>query len=226
MYEFIEKKVVRNKNSVIPYTWIRGKSENKDICIMLPGSGYTTQRPLFHYATNTCMNNNVDILHIDYNYIRNEHFAKLTSIEQDHWIYEDVKTVVYDVLKDTAYERYFILSKSIGTIPMAYEWKQKSFVRSAYGIWLTPLIKDDNVYNALLYTKWPSLCVIGDQDPHFIKERIDSLHNNNLVHTIVIPNANHSLEIKGDISTTIKAADKIIGHIEDFIHSAKSLKHD
>lgn len=198
MYQFNEGQVERSEVSTIPYMWIRSEEANKSICIMLPGLGYTTQRPLFHYGTSICLKNHVDVLHINYNFIKNGHFATFSKEEQVHWMYEDIKAVAEEVLKDTNYDQCFLLSKSIGSIPMAIEWSQKNFIRSSFGIWLTPLIKEDHVYHTLFNTKQPSLCVIGDQDHHFIKERISSLRDNELISTVIIPDADHSLEVQGE----------------------------
>jgi hypothetical protein len=217
MYEIIEKQVVRNEYSTIPYTWIRSKSPKKRICIMLPGLGYSTQRPLFHYATSMCIQENIDVFHINYHFNKNEHFIALSRVEQDAWMYEDVKAVVDEVLQESEYEQQIWLCKSIGTIPMALEWTQKNFIHHSVGVWLTPLLKDDNVYNAILNTELPSLCVIGDQDPHYIKERLSSLEKNELVRVVVIPDADHSLEIQEDVSATIDSMKEIINNIQDFI---------
>ncbi|MCR2823535.1 alpha/beta family hydrolase [Lederbergia panacisoli] len=223
MYEFNEGKVVRNDDSTINYTWIHGKEKNNGICIMLPGLGYTTQRPLFHYATGICMNENVDLLHVNYNYLENEAFKKLEHHAQDQWIYEDVVSVVETVLKDTEYGMYFILSKSIGTIPMAYEWNRKNFidVNRTYGIWLTPLIKDETVCNALSKIVIPSLYVIGTDDPHYKENLIADINKNSNVKGLVIPNANHGLEVKGDVKTTINIVKEVMNTIEKFIKEYK-----
>jgi hypothetical protein len=218
MYDIIENEVIRNEYSTIPYLWIRSKKPNKSICIMLPGLGYTTQQPLFHYATNLFADNHVDILHINYNFVKNKHFAKLKKMEQEQCMYDDVRTVVIEVLKDTNYEKCFLFSKSIGTIPMAMEWTKRNFIDNPIGIWLTPLLKEDLVFDTLLKTDIPSICVIGDQDQHYIEERISLLENNSLISTLVIPNANHSLEVNGDILATIEAMKAIINRIHEFIN--------
>ncbi|MDN3018358.1 hypothetical protein PH210_19445 [Paenibacillus sp. BSR1-1] len=217
MYQISADQVVRNEHSTIPYTWIRHEQPNKNICIMLPGLGYSTDRPLFYYATSMCLHNNVDVLHINYTFAKNEHFKKHDEVEQERWMYEDVKAVIKEVLRDTHYEQPFLLSKSIGTIPMALEWTQKNLFPNALGIWLTPLLKVDTVYQAIMKTERPSLCVIGDNDHHYIEEKIASLKNNGLVNTVVIPKADHSLEIPGDITATINTANEVIACIQEFI---------
>jgi hypothetical protein len=217
MYEIIEHEVLRNEYSTIPYLWIRSKQQNKSICVMLPGNGYSTQQPLFHYSTNLFAENDVDILHINYNFIKSKQFVKLNKTEQEQWMYEDVRMVVSEVLKDTNYEKGFLLSKSIGTIPMAMEWAEKNFINQPIGIWLTPLLKENLVFDTLLKTDIPSLCVIGDQDQHYLQERISLLETNKLISTLVIPDANHSLEVNGDIAATIEAMKVIINRMQDFI---------
>lgn len=221
MYKFFEDVVVRNEHSTIPYTWIRSEKPNKTICIMLPGLGYSTQRPLFHYATGVCLNNNVDVLNINYNFVKNEKFRVLPKEEQEQWMYEDVKTVVETAVKDPGYEQCILLSKSIGTIPMAREWTEETFLQNSVGIWLTPLLKEDRVYQALVETELPSLCVIGDEDHHFIEERLSAVENNPLVSTVVIPKADHGLEVQGNTLASIEAMKEIMVHVEAFIKKNK-----
>jgi len=219
MYEMIQAEVVRDKYSSVPYLWIRNKKPNKSICIMLPGLEYSTQQPLFHYATSLLADNNIDILHINYNFVKNKQFAKLSKMEKEQWIYEDVEAVVKEVLKDPHYEQCFLLSKSIGTIPMAMEWKSKNFIQNPVGIWLTPLLKEDLVFKTLLNTDIPSFFVIGNQDQHYIEDRISLLENNNQISTLVIPNANHSLEVNGDVLKSIEAMLLIMKRLQEFIHT-------
>lgn len=222
MPDFIEGKTVRNNHSTIPYLWIRQKHKSDGLCIMLPGLGYTTQAPLFHYATGLFVNNNLDVLRINYDYRKNEYFSKLTGTEKDDWMYEDVKAVIQDVLKETQYEQYYIVNKSLGSIPMAYERTQNELLQSSYGIWLTPLLKDETVYNAMLSENLPALCIIGDKDPHFIEDRIQALKNNNQIHTVIIPNANHSLEINEDVFTSIQIVNLIMNEIQLFINKCRT----
>jgi hypothetical protein len=142
----------------------------------------------------------------------------LSKIEQAQWMYYDVKGVVNDILKNTNYEQCFLLSKSIGSIPMAMEWKQRNFIHNPVGIWLTPLLKEDQVFDTLLKTDIPSICVIGDQDQHYIEERISLLENKSLISMLIIPNANHSLEVDGDILATIEAMKVIMKRMHEFIN--------
>ncbi|MBT2736087.1 alpha/beta family hydrolase [Bacillus sp. ISL-7] len=224
MTNFIEGKTVRNEHSSIPYLWIRQDQQSDGLCIMLPGLGYTTQAPLFYYATGVFVNNNMDVLRINYDYRKKEYFSKLSGKEQDDWMYEDVKAVIQDVLKETQYEQYYIVNKSLGSIPMAYERTQNELLRSSYGIWLTPLLKDETVYNALLSENLPALCIIGDKDPHFFEDRIQAIKSNNQIHTVIIPNANHSLEINEDVYTSIQIVNQIMNEIQSFINKCRTQK--
>ena len=217
MYQIQEGNVKRNAFSLIPYTRFRNQNPNENLCIMLPGLGYNTQRPLFHYATGLCVEQNIDVLHVNYRFAKNDQFKKLPESEQTQWMYEDVKATVEEVLKGTDYEHCFLLSKSIGSIPMAIEWSKRNFIRNAFGIWLTPLLKQDLVYEALLHTELPSLCVIGDQDHHYIEERVKILKKNELLSTVTVPNSDHSLEIKGDIAASIDALKMVMECVQAFI---------
>ncbi|MDQ0973798.1 hypothetical protein QFZ31_003676 [Neobacillus niacini] len=94
---------------------------------------------------------------------------------------------------------------------------KRKFISLPMGIWLTPLLKEDFVFDTLLKTRIPNLCIIGDQDQHYLQERISLLETNKLISTLVIPDANHSLEVNGDIAATIEAMKVIINRMQDFI---------
>jgi hypothetical protein len=80
-----------------------------------------------------------------------------------------------------------------------------NFIHNPVGIWLTPLLKEDLVFDTLLKTDIPSICVIGDQDQHYIEERVSFLENNSQISMLINPNANHSSEVNGDILATVDA---------------------
>lgn len=76
---------------------------------------------------------------------------------------------------------------------MASELNREVF-KDAKAIWLTPLIKRDDVFETMLMLKGKNkgLCFMGDSDQHFSVERYEQLVNNINITSRLIPNANHS----------------------------------
>ena len=45
-----------------------------------------------------CLNNNKDILHVNYQFAKNKHFTSISQEDQERWMYEDVQSVVEEIL--------------------------------------------------------------------------------------------------------------------------------
>lgn len=194
MFDVINKQVHLKNGICISYEWIRHTQESNALCIMLPGLGYTTQKPLFHYSVGVFLQQNTDVLLVNYNYKGDYEFKQMSKEERSERMYEEGHSVIQEVLQVQSYEKHFLLSKSIGSIPMSLLCKRQ--FRQAYCIWLTPLLTEDVVYNAMREHKHPSVSIIGTADPFFIPERWSSLNGTSNTQTLLVPDANHSLEIE------------------------------
>ncbi|WP_078382761.1 alpha/beta hydrolase [Sutcliffiella halmapala] len=190
------KKNLETNNKTISYTHFATGS--KTICFMFSGAGYNYDKPLFYYATLAMLEKNIDIVHIHYSY--GEHLWKKPLEEISKEMMEDINPVILDVHKNGKYNETIFLGKSFGTIPIAYDLiKRDEFLKSKMII-LTPLLKFDLIFDAILNSEHQGLLVIGDKDPHFNLNQIVKLSNSNLM-IEVVQDANHSLDV-GEYGTT------------------------
>lgn len=220
MKHIINNLYTTSRNSTIPTQWTRGEQPSFTLCIMLPGKGYTTQRPLFHYAASVLRNRGIDILHINYDYSENEAFNAASHAEQDQWMYEDINEIAQALLKDHVYEQVIWFSKSIGTIPMALGWTNDWQTEpTVCGVWLTPLVNEESVCAAIQASRVPSLLIIGDQDSIYSKEKLEAITNNH-VEKDVVSGANHGLEIEGNVVDSIDIMKSIVQSIDAFVAHA------
>ena len=196
----------------IPYTILSRNEDSKNLAIILPGVGYTTQSPLFHYSTGVFLHKSYNVLLVNYQY-RNKHYADFNEISEA--IKLDVKTVIDDVLTNKTYENFYLIGKSLGTIAMSYELKKERF-KSAKAIWLTPLIQRNDVLDAMVSSENKSLCVIGDKDSCYSEERFSKVLENPNITSMLIPNVNHSLEYNENPVESIDVLKSVIAEIEQF----------
>ncbi|MFC4356257.1 alpha/beta family hydrolase [Chryseomicrobium palamuruense] len=221
MNQMIKNVYTTARKSTIPTQWIHEEQPSSVLCIMLPGKGYTTQRPLFHYATSALRNQGVDILHINYDYSENEAFNSSSHAQQDQWMYEDVNEIVQSFLQEQSYDQVIWFSKSIGTIPMALGWKEGFQTDTTVcGIWLTPLLNEERVCESIQASRVPSLVIIGDQDFVYEQEKLDQLTSEH-VQSRVIPGANHGLEIEGNTMVSIDTMKSVIQYIHEVVSKTK-----
>ena len=224
MTEFIGKHYVTPREVSIKTIWIREETRSTTLCIMFPGKGYTTQRPLFHYMTSLVRSEEIDVLQLEYDYTENQLFQSSSYEEQDRWMHEDCSSVIEQFLTEQPYEQTIWVSKSIGTIPMALGWNEGFQKWSPLcGIWLTPLLTERTVEAALHASQVPSLVVIGDQDSEYNQEKIATLKAQQVA-VVVVPEANHGLEKASDTLASIEIMKDIMKQVSSFLSPIKEIK--
>lgn len=195
----------------IPFRLIEQNEETNNLVIVLPGAGYSTQAPLLYYTTGLFYNKGFDVLHINYSFSRQE----VSSLnERDLAI--DVQLVIDNATKDKKYSNFYIVAKSIGTKVLRCLLEHKMF-KEAKLLWLTPLLQNDAVFNAMLNSHHKGLCIFGEKDSHcFILERFEKLKSNRNLTLKVVEGGNHSLELDEEPIKSIDILKGVISDINEF----------
>lgn len=212
MFNSESKTVKGYKDLDIPFTILSKESSSKNLAIILPGMGYTSQAPLLHYSTGVFINKSFDVLHVNYQY-NNKAYDGFNEISKA--IKVDVKNVIDFVLTNKTYENFYLIGKSVGTIAMSSELTRETF-KNAKAIWLTPLIQREDVLHAMVKSKNKGLCMIGDKDPCYFEERYVKVVENSNITSKLIPNVNHSLEYGENAVESIGVLKNVINDIAQF----------
>lgn len=209
----IEKKTVKGYKEIdVPFTILNKENNFKNIAIILPGVGYTSQAPLLHYSTGVFINKSFDVLQLNYQYSINDYVDFDEISEAIKW---DVKNVLDYILSNKTYENFYFIGKSLGTIAMSSVLNRETF-QNAKAIWLTPLIQREDVFHAMVKSENKGLCIIGDKDPCYTEERYLKVVENTNITSRLIPNANHSLEYDENTVKSIELLKSVINDIEQF----------
>lgn len=83
-------------------------------------------------------------------------------------------------------------------------------------VWLTPLLKEDVVFDALTTIAGAAAIVIGSDDHHYDEARLESLAARRNVTVIVQPDGNHSLNSGNSAGESAQALADIIGQLDTF----------
>lgn len=198
-------------NKVIPFRLIEQKEDTNGLVIVLPGAGYTTQAPLLYYTTGAFYNKGFDVLHINYSFSGQE----LTSLNERDFA-KDVLFAINSAINDKKYSNYYIVAKSIGTKALSYLIDHPMF-KDAKVVWLTPLLQNDAVFNAMVNSNNKGLCVIGEKDHFcFIEERFEKLKTIPNLTFHVVEEGNHSLELENDPIKSIEILKNVISYLNEF----------
>ncbi|MEZ0481202.1 alpha/beta family hydrolase [Planococcus sp. SSTMD024] len=217
----INRTIKTDKGQAINYSLVLNQDQTRKLAIFLPGIGYTAKSPLFHYTERLLAEQEYDILRINYDYT-NPFYDEYTMAEIDEAVKNDVKQVIDHVLKGSLYEEFFLVAKSLGTVALATELERKKF-KGAKTVWLTPLIKHEDVFQAMKQCPNPALSFIGDKDHYYDKSRMEELQANSQLDSHVLKDVNHGMDFIGDPLKSIDILKDIITDVQAF--SKKSSEH-
>lgn len=217
----INRTITTDKGQAINYSLVLNQDQTRKLAIFLPGIGYTAKSPLFHYTERLLAEQEYDILRINYDYT-NPLYDEYTMGEIDEAVKHDVKQVIDQVLKGSLYEKFFLVAKSLGTIALANELERKKF-KGAKTVWLTPLIKHEDVFQAMQQHPNPALSFIGDKDHYYDRGRMEELQANKELDSHVLKDVNHGMDFIGDPLKSIDVLKDVITDIHAF--SKKTIEH-
>ncbi|MGO0062489.1 alpha/beta hydrolase [Brevibacillus fluminis] len=210
----VNRKTALVNEKEVQYTHIENASSA--VCFMFSGTGYTYEKPLFYYSTMTMLQNQYDVVHVHYSY--EQDVFKLSSEDLTTIIYNDVNAVITEVFNSRQYLNTVFLGKSLGTIPIINRFMRNDEYLNSKLILLTPLLKFDTIFEALMMSNHLALIVIGNRDTHYITSKIQAIENKPNIRIEEIPNANHSLDIEPtNTLDSILALEKVLKSIGEFL---------
>lgn len=217
----INRTIKTDQGQAINYSLVLNQDQTRKLAIFLPGIGYTAKSPLFHYTERLLAEQEYDILRINYDY-NNPLYNEYTMAEIEEAVKQDAKQVIDQVLKGSLYEKFFLVAKSLGTIALANEIERKKF-KGAKTVWLTPLIKHEDIFQAMKECQNPALSFIGDKDHYYDRSRMEELQANKELDSHVLKDVNHGMDFIGDPLKSIDVLKDVITDIHAF--SKKSIEH-
>lgn len=210
----INNKVIGYKGIEVPYTVVLTEDYTKKLAIFLPGAGYTAKSPMFHFAEEIFLNQNYDVLRVNYQYT-DKAYDEFTMKELNEAIVQDVRLVISEVLKGRNYQEFYLIGKSLGTIAMAAEMKRPEF-NEAKAVWVTPLMNQEDVLNTMVNSRNTAQCYIGDKDRYYSAGAFELLKTNPSLESTLLPDINHRLDCETDPLKSIDALKQIIAGIKNF----------
>ncbi|ODP29710.1 Phosphoglycolate phosphatase [Paenibacillus nuruki] len=154
------------------------------LVILFPGKSYSCDRSLLYYATQSALEKGNDVLQLEYGYQ-----AARTELESDQMDIL-VKECTEVIRQSNAYNytNYTSISKSLGTVVAGGVFDQYKALPVRH-LFLTPLDQ------TLPYiTQSQGLLLYGTDDPMFSQISREKVKHLQQMETIVLPEANHSLE--------------------------------
>ena len=168
-----------------------GSSEH--VATVLPGRGYTCDAPLLHHTR---------LL------LRTRGF----SVRTVRWPTPPTPARLLDLapglLDPVRARQHLLIAKSLSTrlLPLAVD-------RGLPGVWLTPLLGEPTVRDAAQRASAPTLLIGGSADPYW--DAAAARQSGQRV--LEVAGADHSIEVPGEVTTSLRALQTVVTEIEDFL---------
>ena len=199
----------------LPNRFFRQAGKARELALVLPGLNYTADNPLLYYPTRLLAERGADVLQVRADYTHSE-FQALERLEQMRWLGADAQAAVQAGQSQRDYGRLILIGKSIGTLTEAYLVSQCGCAQ-ATTIWLTPLLRQPWLVDAALQCRGRALFIAGTGDRTYDQEALQRIQDATGARALLLPGANHSLEIAGDLQQSLKFMQEILQTIADFL---------
>lgn len=198
-------------------SFFRHSPDPRNVAIVFPGLAYNSQMPLLHYTIKTLFDSGLNVLAVDYDYSINPDFLGQSQSIRSDWLIEDVESSLRAITEDQKQTVVCLVGKSLGTLALGHLLETHEDLRDVKTIWLTPLIKNPQLLEQMLAYMKDAILVIGAKDPHYDRDIIDRLNATTQLGGIVIEEANHSLEVEGDVTKSLRVLMQIVSVLQQFL---------
>ena len=184
--------------------------QNSDIlAIILPGMGYTKDKPLLNFTSKLCINKGFDIFSIEYGFqIAKKPLDTNNDEEISNLLKETIEAI--ESILNKRYKKLVFIGKSIGTVVITRICNQFDDFEQVH-ILLTPV---DATYENK--EKYKTLVITGTNDPMINKYYIDKMFEDENIKVIKTENGNHSLECC-DVFLSIDMIKRSIMEVDKFL---------
>lgn len=202
----------------VPNRFLRQDAGTDHLALLLPGMGYTLDMPLFYYAENLLTESGADLLRVEYAYAGRAGFRTATEEEWLDWLLTDATAAFRAGTSQRGYRRLTLVGKSLGTLAMGHLLTTAAVPPGATrAVWLTPLLQEERLREAIGRFAGPSLFAIGTADSVYDPAALDALRGATLGEAVVIEGADHGLDVPGDPVASVQGLERVVRAIRDFL---------
>ncbi len=204
------------RDEPVPNRFHRQDLEADHLALVLPGFGYSCDMPLRYCTVSHLLDVDADVLQVDYAYDRRPDYRSLVADERLRWLRADVAAAWQAAVAQRPYRRFTAVGKSLGTRALPELLAAEPRLQDAQTIWFTPVWHEDAVFEHLRGGAHPALVVIGTADPAYDAARVEALRAVSGCAVLVIPDAEHALEVPGDVVRSVQAVEQALRAVQRF----------
>jgi acetyl esterase/lipase len=180
----------------------------------LPGDNYGADGPLLYFPSYMLYSTGWDTFSLRYGYQSAGEPFNPTHIAM---IVEECTAALEAVLSQRNYGRIALAGKSLGAAIVALILSIDPALSQARAVYLTPPLGTPVFDPVFIETSNPAYVALGSADRFYRKEAFEKLHDKREFSSTLIPGADHSLHIEGDLEATLNAHGRVAREVVEFV---------
>jgi hypothetical protein len=209
--------VIGYRGLPVPNTFMRQPTETAHLAVLWPGYRYRVTMPALYYPGWMLLEAGADLLRVETAYDKIEHAEEPGPEERYRWLVSDAEALWDAVRTVRGYKRVTFVAKSISTLALGHLVSARPELAQAECVWLTPLLHEARLRAQIVAARPRSLFAAGTADKHYDAGHLAALEAATGGTSIVIPGADHSLEIKGNIQASLVALAQVMVAVQGFL---------
>jgi hypothetical protein len=198
------------------HKYYRYMDSSKGLAVTLPGNHYGVDGPLLYLPSKYLRTSGWDTLAITYGFQSGgEEFS--TGIIAD--ILLECENAIRVCINERRYSIIGLVGKSLGALVIAQLCGSMVELDAAKVVYLTPPINTPFFGQLFLQTSQVAHIALGTGDRFYSKTVLDELLAERDFSLTLIENADHSMDIEGDLEATMEGLKRVVGEVVEFIQS-------
>jgi acetyl esterase/lipase len=196
------------------HKFYRQEGASNGLLMTFPGDRYGVDGPLLYYLSEMMWAAGWDTLALTYGF---QFTMEPFSADVIPGLMQECRSALDAVLAQRSYPRLGLAGKSLGAGVVAYLCQSEPSLAEARAVFLTPALGTPLFDPILVQIHHPSYVAIGTQDRFYDQGILDTLRNSRPFELTVIEGADHSMDVLGDLDTSIEALKRIVAEAVEFL---------
>ncbi|MGD2162463.1 MAG: hypothetical protein PVI81_08070 [Anaerolineales bacterium] len=202
-----------SRGNPLRHKYMRQAGDAHGMYYQLPGDNYGVDGPLLYFPSRMLFSEGWDTFSLSYGYqSAGESFAP----EYIPAIVEECRGALENILAQRDYPRLVLAGKSLGAAVIALLLSMELELEHARAVYLTPPLGTPVFDPVFVQTKNESYLALGTADRFYNEHKLSQLQSEKPFEYTIVPDADHSIYIEGELGATIQAHEKIARAVVDF----------
>jgi len=187
------------------------------LLVLFPGNHYGVDGPLLYYPGKLLGAQGWDTLAVSYGFQTSMQEPFADGLES---LVAECVAALAAAIEGRRYLRIGLIGKSLGAGLVAYLCAHRSELATARAAYLTPALGTPFFDPFFVKTSQPAYLAVGTHDRYYSAEAVERLQAQRPFELALIEGADHSLDVRGDLSASMRAAARAVNGLVAFIRSS------